>query len=125
TADRHEDYVMCTGLVSIRPGAPTEGVWLLDYRAGKLLATVIDRSQGKIVGWAELDLVAEFNFAPKANVHFLMSTGQISLSQSALYLAETTTGRIGVYTLGPRPDGKPGVTIRRHDLLAFREPKPN
>ena len=48
---------MCTGAVAVNPRAPTDGVWLLDYRAGKLLGTVIDRTQGKIVGWAEVDLV--------------------------------------------------------------------
>src|SRR5262245_24813082 len=50
--DRFEDYVLCTGTVSTGKNL-TDGVWLLDYRAGKLLGTVIDRTQGKIVGWAE------------------------------------------------------------------------
>src|SRR5437867_12335309 len=54
--DRFEDYVMCTGAVAVSAKAPTDGVWLLDYRSGKLLVTVIDRSAGKIVGWAEVDL---------------------------------------------------------------------
>ena len=34
----------------MRPGVPTDGVWLLDYRAGKLLGTLIDRGLGKIIG---------------------------------------------------------------------------
>ena len=38
--DRTEDFVLCTGAVALNPGAPTEGVWMLDYRAGKLLGTV-------------------------------------------------------------------------------------
>ena len=50
--DRFEDYVMCTGSVGVTARAPTDGVWLLDYRTGKLLATVIDRTSGKILGWA-------------------------------------------------------------------------
>ena len=62
----------------------------------------------------------EFNLPPRQNVHFLMTTGQISQGQSALYLAETTTGKFGVYTLGPRPDGQPGMVIRRHDMTSFR-----
>src|SRR5262245_9442365 len=80
--DRFEDYILCTGTVSIGRGNPTDGVWLLDYRAGKLLGTVIDRNQGKIAGWAEVDLVSEFSLPPRANVHFLMTTGQVSLGQS-------------------------------------------
>lgn len=119
--DRHEDYVLCTGSVAIGPRALTDGVWLLDYRAGKLLGTVIDRSVGKITGWAEVDLVNEFGIPPRQNVHFLMTTGQIALGQAALYVAETTTGKFAVYTMGPRSDGQPGVSINRHDLVPFRQ----
>ena len=118
--DRYDDYILCTGAVATNFRAPTDGVWLLDYRAGKLLGTVIDRTQGKIVGWAEVDLVTEFGLPPRQNVHFLMTTGQIALGQAALYIAETTTGRFGVYTMGPRRDGLPGVIIRRHDQVLFR-----
>lgn len=123
--DRYEDYILCTGSVALQHNVPTDGIWLLDYRAGKLLGTVIDRQAGKIVGWAEVDLVGEFNIQPRQNVHFLMTTGQISQGQAALYLAETTTGKFGVYTMGPRPDGRSGVVIRRHDMLLFRQPAGN
>jgi hypothetical protein len=123
--DRSEDYILCTGAVSITPRIPTDGIWLLDYRAGKLLATVIDRNVGKVAGWAEMDLVNEFGIPPKQNVHFLMTTGTVTNGQTALYLAETTTGKFGVYTMGPRLDGRPGVVIRRHDQLLFRQPLPN
>jgi hypothetical protein len=119
--DRFEDYILCTGPVAVAPGAQTDGVWLLDYRAGKLLGTVIDRIQGRILGWAEVDLVREFGIQPKQNVHFLMTTGSIARGQAALYVAETTTGKVGVYTMGPRPDGRPGIAIRRHDLVLFRQ----
>ncbi len=121
--DRYEDYILCTGAVAVHPHSPTDGVWLLDYRNGKLQGTVIDRVAGKIVGWAEVDLVTEFGIPPRQNVHFLMTTGQISQGQAALYVAETTTGKFGVYTMGPRPDKQPGVIIRRHDLVMFRQGK--
>src|SRR5262249_26454924 len=120
--DRFEDYIICTGAVGVTPRAPTDGVWLLDYRSGKLLGTVIDRSVGKILGWAEVDLVTEFGIPPRQNVHFLMTTGNISQGQAALYVAETTSGKLAVYTMGPRPDGLPGVGIRRHDMGPFRQP---
>ena len=119
--DRFDDFILCTGAVSIHPKSPMDGVWLLDYRAGKLLGTVIDRSTGKIVGWAEVDLTSEFNLQPKQNVHFMMTTGTITQGQAALYLAETATGKFGVYTMGQRPDNKPGVAIRRHDMVLFRQ----
>ena len=78
---RYEDYILCTGAVAVAPKAPTDGIWLLDYRAGKLLGTVIDRSRGKIIGWAEVDLVTEFNLPPRQNVHFMMTTGLIADGQ--------------------------------------------
>ena len=67
--DRFEDYVMCTGAVGISgKWSAVDGVWLLDYRNGKLLATMIDRTQGKLIGWAEADLVNQFGVAPRQNV---------------------------------------------------------
>jgi hypothetical protein len=138
--DRYEDYILCTGEVTAdlktrtlwnassksfhvhREEIPVEGVWLLDYRSGKLLGTVVDRTVGKVVGWAEADLVSEFSITPRQNVHFTMTTGTVGLGQAALYVAETTTGQLGVYTMGPRPDGGPGVAIRRHDRVPFRKP---
>jgi len=123
--DRYEDYILCTGAVAVSPKAPSDGVWLLDYRAGKLLGTLIDRGRGKITGWAEVDLVTEFGLPPRQNVHFLMTTGMIAQGQAALYVAETTSGKFAVYTMGPRPDNTPGVMIKRHDLVMFRQtPRP-
>ena len=119
--DRYEDYILCTGAVALNPKVPTDGVWLLDYRAGKLLGTVIDRNLGKIIGWAEVDLVTEFGLPPRQNVHFMMTTGSISQGQAALYVAEVTTGKFGVYTMASRPDGQSGVMIKRHDLVLFRQ----
>jgi hypothetical protein len=120
--DRYDDYILCTGAVAVNLRAPSEGVWLLDYRAGKLLGTLINRSTGKIGGFAEVDLVTEFGLPPRQNVHFMMTTGIISAGQSALYVCETTSGKFGVYTMGVRPDGQPGVQIKRHDLVMFRQP---
>lgn len=121
--DRYQDFIMATGAVSVNPKIQTDGVWLLDYKTGKLLGTVIDRNQGKIVGWAEVDLATEFGLAPRADVHFMMTTGYITQGQSALYLAETSTGQFGVYTMGPDASGS-GVAIRRHDLTKFRQQAP-
>jgi hypothetical protein len=118
--DRYEDYVMATGAVQISPKMQTDGVWLLDYKSGKLLGTVIDKALGKIVGWAEVDLVNEFEVAPKQDVHFMMVTGWVNAGQSALYVAETTTGKFGVYTMGPAEVGT-GIVIRRHDMSVFRQ----
>jgi hypothetical protein len=123
--DRFEDYIIATGPVGFIKSIPIDGVWMLDYRAGKLLGTLIDRGAGKIVGWAEVDLVTEFGLPPRQNVHFMMTTGMINQGQAALYVAEVNSGKFGVYTMGVRPDGHDGVQIKRHDLVLFRQaPKP-
>jgi hypothetical protein len=122
--DRFEDFVMCTGPVGVNSKGQTDGVWLLDYRSGKLLGTVIDRNIGKIVGWTEVDLVMEFGVQPKQPVHFLMTTGNIAQGQAALYVAETSSGKFGVYSMGPPANGKQGVTIQRHDLVMYRKVPP-
>ncbi len=120
-SDRYEDYIIATGSVATNLKVPTDGVWMLDYRAGKLLGTVIDRNLGKIVGWAEVDLVAEFGLPPRKDVHFMMTTGMIAQGQAALYIAEATSGKFGVYTMRLRPDGQAGVMIKRQDLVLFRQ----
>jgi hypothetical protein len=117
--DRYQDYILATGAVSVKPGVQTDGVWMLDYRTGKLLGTVIDKTQGKIVGWAEVELAQQFDVKPLQDVHFMMVTGYVTQGQSALYVAETTTGKFGVFTMGPGP-GNSGVVIRQHDMTSFR-----
>jgi hypothetical protein len=52
-----------------------------------------------------------------------MTTGNVSQGQAALYVAETSTGKLGVYTMGQRSDGQAGLGIRRHDLVPFRQPE--
>ena len=119
--DRHEETIICTGMSGVNPRSPLDGVWMLDYKQGKLLATIVDRSIGKVTPFAEMDLVSEFGVGANQNVHFVMTTGTITAGQAALYLAETTSGKFAVYTLGPSSDGASGVTILRHDQTNFRK----
>jgi hypothetical protein len=140
--DHFEDNILCTGAVAGSPSAaahwnaaskayhprkydaPIDGVWLLDSQSGKLLGTVVDRIAGKTLGWAELDLHGEFGLAPGLKGRFTMTTGSVAPGQAALYLAETTTGKLGVYTMGPRPDGATGIMFQRVDRTSFRNPVP-
>jgi len=123
--DRHEDYILATGPIRLGVNVEADGIWLLDYRAGKLLGTIVDRNLGKVMGWAEVDLVKEFDLPPKQNVHFMMTTGSPIKGQTALYLTEITSGRFGVYSMAPRVDGTGGMFIRRHDATLFRQPAAN
>jgi hypothetical protein len=62
--DRHDDYILVTGPITMGANLTVDGIWLLDYRAGKLLGTVVDRNLGKVMPFAEVDLVKEFNIPP-------------------------------------------------------------
>lgn len=137
--DHVENYILCTGAVSAdfvrtspvwhpatksyrwqHEAVPFDGVWFLDGGAAKLLGTVVDRTAGKVVGWAEVDLTTEFSLPAGQTTHFMMNTGSVAPGQAALYLADTTSGQLGVYTMTPRADGISGVQIRRHDQAPFR-----
>jgi hypothetical protein len=120
--DRHEDYILCTGQMALGVNIQADCVWLLDYRAGKLLGTIVDKNFGKVVGWADVDLVQEFGIAPKQNVHFMMTTGSLMKGQTALYLTEVTSGKFGIYTIAPVADGTGRMRIIRHDAAMFRPP---
>lgn len=132
--DRHEDFILATGPInqsfSNNPNAQflnaeLDGVWMLDYKSGKLLANTINRQTGKMIGFGEVDLVKEFEIAPRANVHFIMSTGNVIKGQSVLYLVETSTGKMGVYSMlsnetANTANGSERVLIRRHDMVSVR-----
>jgi hypothetical protein len=116
--DRAEDYIITTGSMTLAPNTIVDGIWILDYRAGKLLGTIVDKVNGKAHAWDEVDLVKEFNIPPKQNVHFMMTTGTTIRGHTALYLAEINTGRFGIYGMAPRGDGS--IVIRRFDASVFR-----
>ena len=56
SVDRHEDFIMATGPINQSftnnnnqfVNADLDGVWILDYKSGKLLATTINRQTGKM-----------------------------------------------------------------------------
>lgn len=118
--DRFEDCIMCTGPVGGIPRTLSEAVWLLDYRSGRLLSTVIDRNIGQIIGWADMDVATEFAIAPRQNAHFMMTTGMTALGQAVLYLVETTSGKIGVYSMGASAQGNGFAIFRQVPPQSFR-----
>jgi hypothetical protein len=123
--DRHEDYVMCTGQITLGVNLQADCIWLLDYRAGKLLGTMVDKNMNKIMPWSEVDLVQEFNIPPKQNVHFMMTTGSLVKGQTSVYLTEITSGKFAMYTMVPAMDGTGRMRIFRNDASMFKVPPAN
>ena len=119
--DRYEDYVMCTGPVEVIPKTPTDGVWLLDYKGGKLLGTVIDRVKGKIVTWAEVDLVEPVRHSAQAERPFHHDGRHHRPGTVRPVHRRDHDRQVRRLHMGPRPDHQPGMVIRRHDMTSFRQ----
>jgi hypothetical protein len=111
--DRWGDSILTTGPVLVRYNEGTkvqlalDAIYYLDYKAGRLLATVpaFQQSFGPakmLDNFAERDLVADFKLdadnGPRP--HFLMTTGALGTYNegwSPLYVFESTTNQVAIY----------------------------
>jgi hypothetical protein len=113
--DRSGESIIATGTVLLRydemtkSAVPLDAVYFLDYKGGRLLATIpsyqqTGRTTHLLHGFAERDLVADFklDLDGGARPRFLMTTGalgQYSSGWAPLYLFETTTNQVAVYRM--------------------------
>jgi hypothetical protein len=113
--DRAGECIVATGPVlmqyddTTKAPIPLEALYFLDYKGGRLLATVPTyRMAGTkmqlIDDFAERDLVADFHLDPDVGPRprFLMTTGSLgrySAGWAPLYVFETTTGQVGIYRM--------------------------
>jgi hypothetical protein len=113
--DRSGEAIVTTGPVLIRwdesakSAVPIDALYLLDYKGGRLLATVPSYQQTPketrvIEPFSERDLVADFklDLSTGPRPHFLMTTGSLGADNagwSPLYVFETTTSQLGVYRM--------------------------
>lgn len=119
--DRLQEFAMATGAIQAGPmGHDQDGIWLLDGKSGKLYASSVSRLTGKVLAWAEVDLLREFGLPSAKEARFLVTAGQVGRGASVLFVAEMTVGRLGVYSMSLAEGHNPGVIVRRHDLVAFR-----
>jgi len=122
--DRAGESVVTTGPVMIRydeatkSAIPTDAIYFLDYKGGRLMATIpsyrqTTKSLTLVDGFEERDLVADFKLDLDAGPrpHFLMTTaslGAYTEGWAPLYVFETTTNQMAIYrmqtqqTLGKR-----------------------
>jgi len=114
--DRSGESIVATGSVmihydeAIKSPVPLEAVYLLDYKAGRLVATIPTLRQTikgtEIVeNFDERDLVADFKLDLDAGPRprFLMTTGSVGphvMGNAPLYVFETTTSQLAIYRLG-------------------------
>jgi hypothetical protein len=119
--DRYGDDALTSGPVAIQYNertkiqAPQDALYYLDWRGGRLIATVpVQRqsAQGSqmIEGFVERDLKADFKLDDErgATPHFLMTPGSLGAygeGWAPLYVFETSTKRVAVYKLQPQAIG--------------------
>jgi hypothetical protein len=134
--DRAGESIVASGPVIVRwdetvKGAlPTDALYFLDYKRGKLLATVptFQQSTGStriLEHFSERDLVADFKLDVDSGVRpkFAMTTASLGANNvgwAPLYVFETTTSQLAVYRMQIQQTiGKP---IRPHfDLVELRK----
>jgi hypothetical protein len=113
--DRAGESIVATGPVLVRFDETAKGpialdaVYFLDYKGGRLLATVPSYRQTTtsthlIEPFSERDLIADFKLDLDAGPRprFLMTTGSIGPDNAGwapLYVFETTTSQLAVYRM--------------------------
>jgi hypothetical protein len=133
--DRSGECIVTTGPVLIRwdesakSAVPTDAVYFLDYKGGRLLATVptFQQTTGNaqlLDQFSERDLVADFKLdldsGPRPQ--FLMTTASLGANNAGwapLYVFETKTSQMAVYRMQIQQTiGTP--TRPRFDLVELR-----
>jgi hypothetical protein len=114
--DRSGESIVATGPIlmqyddATRAPIPLEALYFLDYKGGRLLATVptyrmVGTSKSELIdSFAERDLVADFKLDLDGGQRprFLMtpgSLGRYSAGWSPLYVFETTTSQLAIYKI--------------------------
>ncbi|HMB07253.1 MAG TPA: hypothetical protein VKP69_26430 [Isosphaeraceae bacterium] len=138
-SDRSGESILTAGPVMIRYDegmkiqVPQDALYLLDYKAGRLLATIPTMQQSvgstKMIDlFAERDLVADFKLDVEngPRPHFLMTTGALGVYSGGwapLYVFESTTKQVAIYrveqvTLGRSSRAK----LELVELRSFQPP---
>ncbi len=123
--DRSEDFAIATGLLQ----EDLEAVYLLDFRTGLLMATVMNTQTGQFQPFSFRRLATDFNINPRAKPRFVMVTGRMTAATAQvpinhlLYVAEVNSGIMCAYFmpyLGATPGGSLAPGIRLVGCISFR-----
>jgi hypothetical protein len=133
--DRAGESVVATGPIMVRfdegtkSAIPTDALYYLDYKRGRLLATIptyrqTTKALNLIDTFEERDLVADFklDLDTGQRPRFLMTTGSLGAyteGWAPLYVFETTTNQLAIYRLQTQQTvGKPSRS--RFELVELR-----
>ena len=139
--ERLGDYSLATGPVLLqynertKTQADQDAIYFLDYRGGRLLATVPVQRQTPgesrlLDGFIERDLVADFkvDLERGAAPRFLMTTGSLGAygeGYAPLFVFETTTGQVAVYKVKTQTIGtKSSSKFELLEIRSFTKDRP-
>jgi hypothetical protein len=112
---------------ALKSPVPRDAIYYLDYRGGRLLATIPSPLQSGNVkrvidSFAERDLVADFKLAAgSSSPHFMMTTGTMGALNGAwapLFVFETNSKQVATYKLVPQTIGNTSKPL--FELLEIR-----
>jgi len=99
-----ENWAIATGMI----GNGIEGLYFLDYLTGDLRAVLLNRRTARFSGFYQYNIQNDFNLTASKNPKFLMVTGLVEvprgrgptqIGNSAIYIAEATTGQVNAYAI--------------------------
>src|SRR5206468_10489490 len=99
--DHAEDFAIATGHLTTEK----EAVYLLDFKSGSLLGTVMNRQSGQFQQFFKRELSADFGLNARQKPKFIMVTGAMQNAQAkvpinhVLYVAELTSGKLCAYVM--------------------------
>lgn len=111
---------------------PQDALYILDYRKGKLMASVptfrqvgTSADKATVLGaFATRDLIADFQLPPGITPNFLMEVPSLGASSinawAPLVVFETNTRRVASYRVAPQGSSAAGELAPRFDLLELK-----
>jgi hypothetical protein len=101
--DRQENFAIATGIVD----SDVEAVYTLDFLTGELSAAVLNPSTRLFAAGYKRNITADLGVETGKSPKYLMVSGlaelrgggQTQFGSSVLYVAELTSGKLGVYAI--------------------------
>ena len=124
--DHTEDFAIATGFLT----PELEAVYLLDFKSGRLMGTVLNRQKGAFQHGYERMLANDFGLTARQKPKFMMVTGMVQVATAqvpinhVLYVAEVNSGKMVAYFMPYRGEtvrGTASEELQVLDAVAFRQ----
>jgi hypothetical protein len=125
--DHSDEFAIATGHLTTE----LEAVYLLDFKSGSLLGTVMSRQTGEFQQFYRRELGTDFALNPRQKPKFIMVTGAMQSARAqvpvnhVLYVAELNSGKLGAYFMPYRGEVQRGTISEQLQMLGqipFRSP---